>query len=84
MKLDHGNPNLMRVNKEVSLGNFANVLGDKAHAKERRGFKPSVKDPEAVPAPAMNIWARESYKPEPQGYVRPGANDHLKFKSRGF
>lgn len=83
MKLQAGNPNL-RVNKEVSLGNFANVLGDKAHAKERRGFVPSVKDLDAAPPPQINIWAQPVYKPEPQGYVRPGANDHLKFKSRGM
>jgi len=84
LKLQAGNPNLMRVNKEVSLGNFANILGDKAHAKERRGFKPSIKDPEAVPAPAINIWQQPVYKPEPQGYVRPGANDHLRYKSWGM
>ena len=83
MKLQAGNPNL-KVNKQTGLGSFAFTTGDKAHAKERRGFKPPVKDPEAAPPPQINIWAQPVYKPEPQGYVRPGANDHLRYKSRGL
>ena len=62
---------------------FDNLIGDKAHAKYRTGFVPTAKDPNAVPAPAISIWNQPTYKPAPAEYVRPGANDHLKFKSVG-
>jgi hypothetical protein len=88
MKLQAGNPNLMkqatRVNPHATLESFANTTGDKAHAKERKGFVPSVKAPNAAPPPQMNLWERGVYKPDSSGYVRPGANDHLRIKSRGI
>lgn len=88
MKLDHGNPNLMkkalRVNPHATLESFTPTTGDKVHAKQRTGFVPSYKDPAAVPPPQMSIWARDSYVPEKSGYQRPGADDHLRYKSRGF
>lgn len=76
----------MRVNKEVSLGAFANTLGDLASKKKHRPssvYVPVERDPSLVPAPAISIWNQPTYKPAPAEYVRPGANDHLKFKSRG-
>lgn len=88
MKLDHGNPNLMkkatRVNPHATLESFTNTTGDKAHAKERKGFVPSVKDPDAVPPPTISLWEQPVYVSPKNEYVRPGADDHLKFKSRGF
>ena len=42
------------------------------------------RDPSLVPAPALSIWEQPVYKSAPAEYVRPGADDHLKFKSRGF
>lgn len=84
MKLQAGNPNLMRTNRETSLGCFAVSVGDKERAKYRTGFKPSKKEPDAVQPQQINIWQQPVYKPEPQGYVRPGANDHLRYKSRGL
>ena len=87
MKLQAGNPNLkkkaMRVNPEASLESFRNTTGDKVHAKERTGFRPSVKDPDAVPPPTMSLWDQPVYKPDHNGYQRPGS-DHSHIKRRGF
>lgn len=88
MKLDAGNPNLKkaatRVNPHATLESFTNTTGQKAHAKERTGFVASKRDPDAVLAPAINIWKQSVYVPENVHPVRRGADDHLKFKSRGF
>ena len=76
----------MRVNKEVSLGAFANTLGDLASKKKHRPssvYVPTERDPSLVPAPAISIWNQPTYKPAPAEYVRLGADDHLKFKSVG-
>lgn len=86
--LKAGNPNLMkkaatRVNPPATLTSFTNTTGQKAHAKERTGFRPSVKDPNAVPPPTMSLWHQPVYKPEPSGYQRPGS-DHSHIKRRGF
>ena len=87
MKLDHGNPNLMkkalRVNPPSTLSSFNNRTGEKEQVKYRTGFVPSVKDPKAVPAPAMNLWEYPVYVSPKNEYMRPGADDHLKFKSVG-
>ena len=88
MKLQAGNPNLMkqatRVNPPATLTSFTNTTGDKAHAKERTGFRPSVKDPDAVLPPTISLWEQPVYKPERMEPVRGGANDFLRCKSRGF
>jgi len=88
MKLAAGNPNLkkaaMRVNPKNSLEAFKNTLGDKERVKYRTGFVPSVKAIDAVPPPQMNLWERDQYVPPKNEYVRPGANDFLNVKSRGF
>ena len=88
MILQAGNPDAMkrkalRVNREASLGAFNNSTGDKEQKKYRTGFVPLPKDPDVVAAPAMNLWERPVYKLQ-EGYVRPGANDFLSVKSRGF
>lgn len=90
MKLDHGNPNLMkksatRVNPHASsLSSFVSTAGDKEQVKYRTGFVPSKKDPNAVPPPSLSIWEQPIYVPTKNEYVRPGADDHLKFKSKGY
>ena len=88
MKLQAGNPNLMkkamRVNPNATLESFTNTTGQKAHAKERTGFRPSVKAPDAVPPPTISLWSQPVYKPERMEPVRGGANDFLRCKSRGF
>jgi hypothetical protein len=87
MNLKAGNPNLIkqatRVNPYAKLESFTNTTGVKAHAKERTGFAPSAKDLNAVPAPATNIWKLDAYVPEVHQPARRGADDHLKYKSRG-
>ena len=87
MKLQAGNPNLMRVNKPVGLGTFANTLGDVAAKKRHRPssvYVPAKRDPELVPAPAISLWEQPVYKPERMEPVRRGADDFLRCKSRGF
>ena len=74
----------MRVNPEATLESFTPTTGDKVHAKYRTGFVPMEKAPEAVPPNTMSVWDRGVYTPEKSGYVRAGANDFLKLKSRGF
>ena len=41
------------------------------------------RDPDVVPAPAINIWEQPVYKLPGFSTPRPGADDHLKFKSVG-
>ena len=89
MKLQAGNPNLMkkkamRVNNHTTLTSFPNTTGDKAHAKERRGFVPTVKDPNAVPPPTISLWHQPVYVPQNLTPMRRGADDFLRYKSRGF
>jgi hypothetical protein len=89
MKLDAGNPNLMkkkamRVNLHASLQNFAQTIGDKESARYRTGFVPLEKKPHTALPPSINVWEQPVYKPDNSGYVRPGADDHLKIKSRGM
>ena len=89
MKLDRGNPNLMkkaalRVNTNNVMESFPNTTGDKAQAQVRRGYVPSVRDPNATPSPAMSIWKQSVYVPENTQPARRGANDFLRYKSRGM
>ena len=83
MKLVAGNPNLMKVNKSVGLGAFAQTSGDLGQVKVRRCYVPVERDPSLVPAPRSSIWKRDSYVPKNLTPMRPGADDHLKFKSVG-
>jgi hypothetical protein len=89
MKLDRGNPNLMkkaalRVNPHNTLESFGNTTGDKAQAQVRRGYVPPVRDPNTTPAPAINIWKQSIYVPENNTPARRGAEDFLRYKSRGL
>ena len=83
MKLVAGNPNLMKVNKSVGLGTFAQTAGDLGQVKVRRGYVPVERDPDLVRAPTSSLWQRDSYVPQNLTPMRPGADDHLKFKSVG-
>jgi len=40
--------------------------------------------PQPTPSPKMNLWERQTYKPEQMNSLRPGANDHQHIKSRGM
>jgi hypothetical protein len=89
MKFQAGNPNLMqkqatRVNKTTKLGNFTPSLGEKNVEKYVRGdYVPVARHPSVVAAPDLNIWLQPVYMGEKPAYVRPGADDHLKIKSKG-
>jgi hypothetical protein len=41
------------------------------------------RDPDVVPAPAINIWKQPMYKSPSFETPRPGADDHLRYKSVG-
>jgi len=76
----------MRINKEVSLGAFANTLGDVASKKKHRPssvYVPTERDPDAVPPATNSLWAQPVYQPAPPAYMRPGANDFLSIQSKG-
>jgi len=88
LKLDAGNPNLMkkaamRVNPYMTLESFGNA-GDKGQANMRKGYVPPVRDPDVVPPATNSLWAQPVYASPKNEYIRPGAEDHLKYKSRGF
>jgi hypothetical protein len=36
-----------------------------------------------TPSPAMNLWKRPAYRTEQMGSMRPGADNHQKYKSKG-
>jgi hypothetical protein len=85
MKLQAGNPNLMRVNPNAGLAAVPNKLGDKNPARYvRGGYVPMEKSPDVVPAPQMNLWKRDKYVPENMTPARRGADDFLRVQSRGF
>lgn len=73
-----------RVNRETTLGSFCNTTGDKEHKKYRVGALLMPKADDVVPPPQMSVWERPVYQPDNSHYVRPGANDFLKIKSKGF
>lgn len=45
---------------------------------------PVSEPPPPTPSPAMSLWERPAYRPEQMSAVRPGANDHQRYKSRGM
>ena len=38
---------------------------------------------EAMP-PTISIWEQPRYTPPPDPHVRPGANDHMRYRSKGY
>ena len=42
------------------------------------------KEPEIVQPSQMSVWAREAYEPPKHEFVRRGADDHFKYKSKGI
>jgi len=74
----------MRVNKETTLGAFPLTYGDKVPKHHIAGdYVKRERDPNEALPPTMNLWERPVYKPQ-EGYVRLGANDHQRIKSRGL
>lgn len=85
MKLDRGNPNLMkkaamRVNPHNTLESF----GTKRKHRATTGYVPMPRDANTALPPTINIWAQPVYVPPKSDYVRPGAEDFLRCKSKGL
>jgi hypothetical protein len=40
--------------------------------------------PPPTPSPAISLWERPAYRPEQMSSVRPGADSHQRYKSRGM
>ena len=38
---------------------------------------------EALPA-QTSVWKQPDYTPPPEPHVRPGANDHMRYRSKGY
>jgi hypothetical protein len=86
MKLDRGNPNLMkkaalRVNPHNTLESFGT---SKRKHRATVGFVPMPRSPDTVPPATNSLWAQPVYTPPKNEYVRLGANDFLTIKSRGM
>ena len=45
---------------------------------------PVSEPPPPTPSPAMSLWERQIYRPEQMTPVRPGADEHRQYKSKGF
>lgn len=89
MKLQAGNPNLKkkatRVNRQAPLASFAVSFNEKNPARYVAGGALLMpKDPNVVPPNTMSVWERPAYVPPKAALFRPGADDHLKIKSKGF
>lgn len=92
MKLDRGNPNLMkakatRVNSPAPLESFSNTLGNVVAKRKHRstaGYVPMPKDPNAALPNTTSVWKLPTYVPPKSEYVRPGAENFLRYKSRGM
>jgi len=92
LKLDRGNPNLMkakatRVNTNNVMESFPNTLGDAVSKRRHRataGYVPVPREPHTALPPSTNLWEQPVYVPPKGEYVRPGAEDFLRCKSRGL
>lgn len=89
MKLAAGNPDLkkkaMRVNKLTPIESFAPSLGDKNPRAYVSGeYEPKPHNPNAAQPNSTDLWKQPVYTPKPVTSARPGADDHLNYKSRGM
>jgi hypothetical protein len=70
----------LRVNSHNPLESFTTKRKHRATAV----YVPRPYDPDVVPPPQLSIWERDEYVPPKNEYIRPGANDFLRYKSRGL
>jgi hypothetical protein len=85
MKLAAGNPNLMRVNKQATLGEFARPLKTTYKYGQSGGYVPMVRTPDmATPRTFNHMKDGQIYKPDNSPPARAGATDALQIQSRGF
>ena len=85
MKLDRGNPNLMK-KAATRVNSFSQLEAFPAKRLHRStaGYVPVPRDPNAALPPTISVWAQPVYVPPKPEYVRPGAEDFLRYKSRGL
>ena len=84
MKLHAGNPNLMRTNPNAGLAAVPNKLGDKNPERYvRGGYTPRQRDEHEALPPSISLWQQPVYVPHSMEPIRGGANDFLRYKSRG-
>lgn len=84
MKLAAGNPNLMRVNKQANLGEFARPEKTTYRYGQSAAYVPIVRTPDmAQPRTFNHMKDGQLYTGPDEQPVRPGAMDAMAIKSRG-
>ena len=85
MKLAAGNPNLMRVNRQATLGEFARPEKTTYKYGQGGGYVPMVRTPDmAAPRTFNHMKDGQLYTGPDEQPVRPGAMDAMAIKSRGY
>ena len=75
----------LRVNKMAPLASFAEKSLDKNPKRYVSGGALLMpKDAYAAWPNTMSVWEQPTYVPPKAALFRPGADDHLKHKSKGF
>lgn len=88
MKLAAGNPNLKakatRINQSAPTHAMPTVLKDKNPKRYVSGGPLLMeRTPDMATPPGINIKTQPVYVPPKRESMRPGADDHLKYKSLG-
>jgi len=85
MKLAAGNPNLMRVNRQATLGEFARPEKTTYRYGQSAVYVPIVRTPDmAQPRTFNHMKDGQLYTGPDEQPVRPGAMDAMAIKSRGY
>lgn len=85
MKLAAGNPNLMRVNREATLGAFAKPAKTTYKYGQSGGYVPMVRTPDmAEPRTFNHMKDGQLYQPERNEPTRVGAMDASRIQSKGY
>ena len=74
----------MRYNPPATLEALPSKLGDKNPERYvRGGYTPRQRDEHEALPPSINVWQQPVYVPPSMEPIRGGANDFLRYKSRG-
>ena len=74
----------MRYNPPATLEALPSKLGDKNPERYvRGGYTPRQRDEHEALPPSINVWQQPVYVPHNMEPIRGGANDFLRYKSRG-
>jgi hypothetical protein len=85
MKLAAGNPNLMRVNRQATLGEFARPEKTTYRYGQSAVYVPIVRTADmAQPRTFNHMKDGQLYTGPKHDPVRPGAQDAMAIKSRGY